>query len=65
MSAEVQFYIQLFGAGVAAGVIFWLMQRHADREQAKRDQQFQMTMAAIEARNKIHPMYQNKTDKPQ
>jgi hypothetical protein len=57
MSPEVQFYIQLAGCFVAAGVIFYLMQRHADKQQAAREQQFQLTMAAIEARNKIHPMY--------
>lgn len=60
MSPEIQFYLQLAGCFVAAGVIFYLMQRYENKKQAEREQQFQITMAAIEARNKIHPMYQKK-----
>jgi len=60
MSLEAQFYIQIAGCFLAAGGIFWLMQKHENKKQAERERQFQLTLAAIEARNKIHPIYQKK-----
>jgi len=53
----------MFLTGCAAGVICYLMDRAHRRRVERAGREFQMALAAIEARNKIHPMYRNDTPK--
>jgi hypothetical protein len=56
-------YVKMFLTGCAAGVVCYLMERAHRRRVERAEREFQMTLAAIEARNRIHPAYRNDTRK--
>jgi len=49
-----ELYLQFLGIFAAAGVIIWLLERDHKKKVAAAEQAFQITLAAIEARNKLY-----------